>query len=101
MTSYQVIFSPESQDQIAELYRYIEAAGSPQTALAYTDALVDFCEGMAVFPERGTPREDIRPGLRTTNYRGSAIIAYVIWGNVVHILGIYYGGQDYESLLLS
>lgn len=53
MTSYQVIFSPESQDHIAELYRYIEAAGSPQTALDYTDALVDFCEGMAVFPERG------------------------------------------------
>jgi plasmid stabilization system protein ParE len=101
MTSYQVIFSPESQEQIANLYRYIEAAGSPQTALDYTEALVGFCEGMAVFPERGTPRDDIRPGLRTTNYRGSAIIAYVILGDVVQILGIYYGGQDYESLLLS
>ncbi len=101
MSSYQVVFSPESQEQIADLYRYIEAASSPQIALDYTDALLRFCEGMEVFPERGTPRDDIRYGLRTTNYRGSAIIAYVILGDIVHILGIYYGGQDYESLLLS
>jgi plasmid stabilization system protein ParE len=97
--TYRVLFSPESEDQLAALYRYIAAAGSPQTALDYTEAIVITCESLGNFPERGVRRDDVRPGLRTTHHRGRVVIAYAIIDDDVHILGIYYGGQDYESLI--
>lgn len=93
------MFSPESEDQLAQLYWYIASAGSPETALNYTQAIVEDCESLMMFPDRGTPRDDIRMGLRITHYRGRVVIAYSVFDTTVHILGIFYGGQDYESLI--
>jgi len=55
--SYRVVFTPEAQEQLAELYRYIAAAASPNIAARYTDAIVGHCESLHVFPHRGTLRE--------------------------------------------
>jgi plasmid stabilization system protein ParE len=36
--SYTVVFAPQAEDQLAELYGYIAARASPATAERYTDA---------------------------------------------------------------
>jgi toxin ParE1/3/4 len=56
---------------------------------------------LATFPKRGAERNDIRPSLRITNYRGSTIIAFSVdeKNKTVSIIGLYYGGQDFESIL--
>ena len=41
----------------------------------------------------------MRPGLRTTNYKKRAVIAFDVDGEVVSIIGVFYGGQDYETIL--
>ena len=43
-------------------------------------------------------RDDIRPGLRITNYRRRAVIAFEVddTTRTVAILGVFYGGRDYE-----
>lgn len=97
--SYRVVFSPESQEQLAELYRYIAEAASPDRAARYTEASVRYCESLRTFPLRGTQREDVRPGLRITNYRKRTVIAFAVDAEVVSIIGIFYGGQDYEAIL--
>ena len=63
--------------------------------------MVDTCEGLALFPLRGVPREDIRPGLRVTHHKGRTLIAYAVdeGTRTVSVLGIFYGGQDYEAAL--
>jgi plasmid stabilization system protein ParE len=96
---YTVEFSPESEDQLAELYRYIATQASPEVAYQYTEAVIAFCEGLSQFPERDTPRDDIRPALRVSNYRHRTVVAYAVQGERVSILGVFYGGQDYESAL--
>ena len=48
---------------------------------------------------RGMRRDDIRPGLRITNYKKRAVIAFAVDAEVVSVIGVYYGGQDYESVL--
>ncbi len=55
------------------------------------------------FPHRGTRREDLRPGLRITNYKGRAVIAFGVDDatELVSILGVFYGGRDYETALQS
>jgi plasmid stabilization system protein ParE len=44
--SYTVIFTPESEAQLTELYRYIADASSPEVAAGYTDSSVTYCESL-------------------------------------------------------
>ena len=99
MKVYRVVFAPQAQGQLLDLSAYITEAASASVAERFTDAIITYCEGLRTFPERGMRRDDIRPGLRVTNYRGSTIIAFAVDATQVTIVGIYYGGLDYESLL--
>jgi toxin ParE1/3/4 len=96
---YQVVFAPEALEQLAELYRYIAPAASPEIAAGYTNAIVSYCEGLSAFPHCGTTRDDIRTGLRITNYKKRAVIAFAVDEQYVSILGVFYGGQDFETIL--
>lgn len=99
--SYTIILSPEARAQLIDLDAHITAAASPKLATRYVDAIVDFCYSLNIFPERGTRRDDIRLGVRITHYRKRAVIAFTVDSAVqeVLILGIFYGGQDYETAL--
>ena len=97
--SYRVVFSPEAQEQLAELYRYIADMAPPDIAAQYTEAIVSYCESLRTFPLRGTRRDDVRPGLRITNYKRRAVIAFDVDAEAVSIIGVFYGGQDYETIL--
>ena len=96
---YPVVFTPEALQQLEELYAYIARAASPLVALRYTDAIVTYCETLQTFPLRGARRDDIRPGLRVTNYKGRAVIAFDVSSERVNVIGIFYGGQNYETTL--
>ena len=98
---YRIVFTPEAANQIVALYEYIIADGSPLIAERYTSAIVNYCEELNTFPHRGTRRDDIRPGLRITHYKKRAIIAFTIddIAQRVIIVGVFYGGQDYEAAL--
>lgn len=61
MNHYTVTFTPEAEEQLADLYRFIAAAASPIIAEHYTNAIITHCEGMHTVPNRGTRRDDIRP----------------------------------------
>lgn len=60
------------------LYGYIAEAASANIAARYTEAIVNYCESLCTFPHRGTMRDDVRPGLRITNYKKRAVIAFEV-----------------------
>ena len=99
--SYAIRFAPQVLEQLDAIEQYIARAGSPRTAKRYVEAIVTFCENLLTFPLRGTPRDDLLPGLRTTNHRRSTVIAYTVDENTktISILGVFYGGQNYEAIL--
>lgn len=97
--SYRVVFSPEAGEQLAALYGYIAAAASPDIAARYTEAVVAYCESLQSFPRRGTMRDDVRSGLRICNYKKRTVIAFEVEAEQVSIIGVFYGGQDYETVL--
>lgn len=101
MSRYTVVFAPEAQEQLAALYRYISDAASPEIAERYTNSIVAYCESLQDFPHRGTCRDDVRPGLRITNYKKRTVIAFAIDVDQISIIGVFYGGQDYEAVLQS
>ena len=96
---YTVVFTPEAESQLAELYSYIAQAASPDVAQRYLEAIVTYCESLQSFPHRGSQRDDIRPGLRVTNYKGRCVVAFAVTDNLVSVIGVFYGGQDYETVL--
>jgi plasmid stabilization system protein ParE len=97
--NYFVVFTPEAEEQIAALYRYIAEAASVDIAARYAEAIVSYCESLRTGPHRGTMRDDVRPGLRITNYKKRAVIAFAVHAEMVSIIGVFYGGQDYETIL--
>jgi toxin ParE1/3/4 len=99
MMSHIVAFSPEAEAQLVALYEYVAADASPEVAERFTSEIVAFCESLCTFPNRGSLREDIRPGLRVTGYRRSVTIAFHVGEGRVDILGVFYGGRDYEAVL--
>lgn len=50
--SYTVVFTPEAEAQLVELYGYIAAQASPMIAARFTDGIVAYCESLSIFPNR-------------------------------------------------
>lgn len=97
--NWRVQFAPEAFDQLKRLEKRIADSGAAITAERYVDSIVDFCMKLQTFPERGVARDDLLPGLRVTHFRKRAIIAYTLDSERVSIVGVFYGGQDYEAAL--
>ena len=94
----EIVFSPEAEADLLALYDYIAGEATPAIAAGFTGAIVDFCEGFSTFPHRGTRRDELRPGLRTIGFRHQVTIAFAVEGDTVSIIGIYYGGRDFEAM---
>jgi toxin ParE1/3/4 len=96
----RVVYSPRARQQLTDLYLWIaEQSGFPDRAEGYVSAIFDYCGGLAEFPMIGLARDDLRPGLRTIGFRRRAVIAFAVHETTVEIHGVYYGGQDYETLI--
>ena len=96
--THEVAFAPEALADLFALYDTIAADGGAVRAHSYTDRVVATCRNLATFPERGTRRDDLRPGLRTTTYRRRVTIAYHITETHVIIDRIFYGGRNLPAL---
>ena len=68
--NYGVSFDPDALDQLMALERHLVRVAHP-------------------------------PGLRTSSYKKGVLVAYVVDDRLrnVTVLGIFFGGQDFESLL--
>jgi len=94
--AYTIIFSPEAEQQIADLHDYISLHGGRAIASRFINELLDYLNGFTIFPERGNRRDDIRPGLRVTNFRHRTVIAFAVDDEQILIAGIYHGGRAYD-----
>ncbi len=101
MKQYAVIFTPRAERQLAHLYRYIADASGEARAESYVGKIVATCQSLSTFPVRGHKRDDVRPNLRTIGYAKSVPIAFSVNATTesVAIHGVFYGGQDFETLL--
>lgn len=97
MKEYAVIFSPEAEEDLVNLYEYIAAAASPSVAFGYIERIEELCNVLSTVPLGGTSRDDIRPGLRTIGFERRATIAYRVTETRVEILRVFYGGQNWET----
>lgn len=90
-----VVFSPEARDDLLALYDWIANEASPETAVSYIGRVERFISGFETAAERGTRRDNIRPGLRTIGFERRLTIAFIV-GERVTILRVFYAGHEWE-----
>jgi toxin ParE1/3/4 len=94
----ELVYRPLAREDLAEIYwRRAEREGFA-SASELVSAILDRCEGLTAFSERGTPRPEIGPGVRSIPFRRKAVIAYVVRPDTVAIIGVMYGGRDLAVL---
>jgi toxin ParE1/3/4 len=93
----QIVFTPAARNDLFELYDYVADRSSPDTALSYIHRIEQACESLATFPNRGTLRNDLRPGLRVVGFERRVTIAFRAHADSVAILRILYAGRNMDS----
>ena len=94
----ELVYRRLAREDLAEIYRRRAEREGFDSASALVSAIQDRCEGLTSFSERGTPRPEIRPGVRSVPFRRKAVIAYLVRPDAVVIIGIMYGGRDLAVL---
>ena len=93
-----IVWRPRARADLLRLYDWIAERADPDTAYAYTAAIEAHAAKLATFPDRGTPRDDLVPGLRTTPYRGRTVIGYRVLADSVEILRLVHAGQLWDGM---
>jgi toxin ParE1/3/4 len=93
----EVVFAPEARDDLRQIYRYVAAQAGAVRALGFTERIISYCEGFAMFPERGTQRDDLRPGLRIIGFERRVTIAFHLAAENIVIDRVLYSGRDLSS----
>jgi toxin ParE1/3/4 len=94
---HAVVWRPQARADLLALYDWIAERADAETAFDYTSRIEAHAAKLAEFPERGTPRDDLVPGMRTTPYRRRTIIAYRVTGRAVEVLRLVHAGQNWEG----
>jgi toxin ParE1/3/4 len=98
--AYDVFYHPSAEEELDRLYENIASAAGYRVAGRYVDGLIRFIEALSAFPERGSVRPGVVPGLRIIGYRRTISIAFSVHEHTVLILGVFARGRDITSEML-
>jgi len=94
---YKVLLHQKAEEELNALYDTIAESAGPTTAWNFVSGIRTFCTQLSDFPERGTERVELMPGLRIIGYRRSVSIAFAVEIETVIILGIFYRGRNFTA----
>ena len=94
-----VAVSPRARRDLVVLHRWIHDAADEKTADGYFRRIDALIRSLRDFPDRGTPRPDIRSGMRTITFERRVIVAYEVGARTVDILRVVDARRDWPALL--
>ena len=94
-----VVYTLDAGDDLDRIYAIVAEASSPTTADRYDSRIRAFCERLEHGSERGTLRENVRPGLRVVGFQRRVTVAFVVEPERVVILRLFYGGANWADEL--
>ncbi|PZM13697.1 type II toxin-antitoxin system RelE/ParE family toxin [Rhizobium tubonense] len=97
---YRIDFHPAAEQELADIYEYIADQSGATRAWNFVSGIRDHCTELTTFPERGTRRDDLRPGLRIIGHRRRVSIAFSVKNDSLRILGIFYAGRQISAEIL-
>jgi toxin ParE1/3/4 len=94
VAAVKVVLTPRAQDDLFSIYVWVAESAGVEVADAYDARLREACLRLVDFPRRGTPRDDLAPGVRSLVFERQAVIAYCVGEEGVRILAIAHRGRD-------
>lgn len=85
------------------MVRFIAEKAGEDAALTASDRTDQALAAIADNPHLASPRNEIRPGLRIALFRHSGVIPYLVddTREEAFILGVFYGGQEWDRHVLA
>lgn len=98
MERYNIRLTDEAELDLARIYGFIrKKSASSIIARNYVARIRVFLDEFQDFPERGSLRDHVRPGLRIIGFERRVSVAFVVEPTEVAILRILYAGQHFEN----
>ncbi|EJU13383.1 plasmid stabilization system [Sphingomonas sp. LH128] len=97
--TYDVQLSALAIEDLITLHQWVSAETDLPTANGYLARIEDRIAGLADFPHRGSPRDDLIAGLRTLTFERRVLIAYTVDMAIVTVQRIISGSRDLVAAL--
>ena len=104
MKKYDVYLMPDAIKDLEGIYGYItDKSGFPERAWSYVEKLQQKCRELETAPLRGQQRDDLMHNLRIVPIDKKAVAAFLVdeEKKAILVLNIFYGGRDYEALMMT
>lgn len=95
---HELVFRPLALADLDAIYDYIEP-DNPRSAATFVQDILTNCRTLCTYPEMGPARPDIAPALRIRAMLGRVVVYYRIGETEIVVLRIFYGGQDFETIM--
>ena len=77
MKTWEVVLSPEAQEDLLGIYDWVAEKASPTMAFGYVERIENHLRGFERVAKRSPRRNDLRPGLRVSGFERRVTIAFV------------------------
>ena len=91
-------YSASSVADLDAIYDFI-ASENPSSAWNFVEEIRERCRTLCTYPEFGPARGDLGHNIRIYAMRSKVVVAYRAQADVISIVRVFYGGQDYDALL--
>jgi toxin ParE1/3/4 len=86
--TYGIVLSEHAIEDLDDLHIWIAGEAGSAIADGYLDRVEARIAALSEFPNRGTSRNDLAPGLRTLSFERRLVIAYRIDDRTVLVLRV-------------
>lgn len=93
-TAIRVRLSGPAIADLKEIADWIGDRADEDIGEAYVRRIEAYCHRLTHFPNRGSPQDDLEPGLRSIVFEGRATIYYRVEGRTVRVIRILGAGRD-------
>jgi toxin ParE1/3/4 len=92
-----VIWSPEAEQDLFDIWQYLASEASARTAGKYLRDINRACERVRTRPLLGRSRDDVMSGLRSVLIR-PYVIFYRVGESSIDIVRVLHGRRDLEAI---
>lgn len=97
--NYSLRFLQTARDDLIALHAWVEGETDAVIADAYLERIEARCWTLREFPDRGTPQDDLKAGVRSISFERRIIIFYRVQGSIVEVLRIVSTAREHRTLL--
>ena len=94
MKVYPIVVSAFAENQLRAIGAIVVRRDGDRAADRFIDRILGEIQKLEVFPERGTVRHEIGPGIRVIGVHRSVDLAFVVHEDFVEVLRVTYAGQQ-------